>query len=459
MSAQFFTLSQVTQSIEKTISSRYGTAVWIKAEMNKLNWYPHSGHAYPDLLEKKGGKVVAQLRGIIWKGNYDRIQANFKAELGAPLKEGVEILFLASITYNGIHGLSLMIQDIDVNFLLGSLERERQNTILKLQKEQLFDLNRSLKLPTIPQRIAVISVETSKGFADFKNALMQKEDQFKFYYQLFPAILQGERAITSIRFQLEKIRKALVHFDVVVITRGGGDEIGLSAFNDYDLAKDVATFPIPVLTGIGHATNLSVVDMVAYYHAITPTQIAQFLINQFENAWNNLQSLSRRVLQSTQCILTQEERRILLQQKYLQWSSQKYLIKWEHELLQINFQLNQLPIQSLNAWRIVFKQLSEQLDSSIQSFLSEQKEELELHEEKWEHLTTERLKSHKKDLSHLIQRADWMNPERILKRGYALIAQNEKIITESSLLKDGEFIIKFYDQDIKVEPAKIIKHE
>lgn len=459
MSAKFFTLSQVTQSIERTISGRYGTAVWIKAEMNRLNWYPHSGHAYPDLLEKVDGKVVAQLRGIIWKGNYDRIQANFKAQLGAPLKEGVEILFLASITYSSIHGLSLMIQDIDVHYLLGSLERERQQTIEQLRKEGVFHLNQQLPLPTLPQKIAVISVETSKGFADFKNALTQQSHQFSFYYQLFPAILQGERATTSIRFQLQKIRQSLNHFDVVVITRGGGDEVGLSAFNHFDLAKDIATFPIPILTGIGHATNLSVVDMVAHYHAITPTQIAQFLIDRFQEAWNDLDVVSRKIMDKTYSILNHEERTILLQQKHLQLTAQKYLIRWEHELAQLNTNIQRASTQFLSFEKNALSQLMVSFKNWSLSQLSEEKESLNTLVLDWVLATQHQLKSHKKDLSHLSERATWMDPERILKRGYAMIAQKENIISEGNALKAEEFQIHFHDQNITVIPEKIIKHE
>ena len=161
-----FTLSEVAQSIQKTLSERYTSAFWVKAEMNKLNHYPQSGHCYPDLIEKTEGKIIAEFRANIWKDDYQRINGNFLAVLHEPLKDGINILLCAKISYHPLYGISLRILDIDPSYSLGELEKEKQATIEKIKKEGIFLYNKTLKLPLLPKRIAIISVQTSKGYSD-----------------------------------------------------------------------------------------------------------------------------------------------------------------------------------------------------------------------------------------------------------------------------------------------------
>jgi len=278
-----FTLLEVAHSIQRTLNERYRSSFWVKAEMNKLNHYSHSGHCYPELLEKKEEKVVAQVRATLWKDDYLRINENFLKTLKEPLKNGINILFQARILFDPVHGLSLRILDIDPSWSLGELEREKQKSMERLKEEQLFFLNKSLPLPLLPQRIAIISVETSKGFADFQKVIDQNPWKYKFFYLLFPSLLQGDKVAEAIVHQLQRIEKVKHHFDVVAIIRGGGGDIGLSGYNRYDLAKSIACFPLPVITGIGHVTNETVAEMVAFKNCITPTELADFLIQQFHN--------------------------------------------------------------------------------------------------------------------------------------------------------------------------------
>lgn len=278
-----YTLQQVTESIRKTLSARYTSSFWVKAEMNKLNHYPHSGHCYPELVEKKDGKVVAQLRANLWKADYERIDAVFRSQLNEALRDGIHIFFLARIQFDSVHGLSLRILDIDPTYTLGELEREKRETIERLKKEQFFHQNKHLKLPLLPQRIAVISVETSKGYADFMKVIRQNPWGYAFFTMLFPALLQGDKATDSILQQLERISRVQQHFDVVALIRGGGGDVGLSCYNNYPLARRLACFPLPVLTGIGHSTNETVAEMVAYHNAITPTELGDFLLQHFHN--------------------------------------------------------------------------------------------------------------------------------------------------------------------------------
>jgi len=295
-----YSLYEVTTSIKSVIEINIKQKYWIKAEINRLNYYPASGHCYPELVEKKDGKIIAQIKGIIWRDNYLRINENFKNVLKEPLKDGIKILMYGRVTYDQVYGLSLNIEDIDVSFSLGDLEREKNETIEKLKKEGIFNNNKNLQFPLLPKRIAVISAETSNGFMDFKKVLDENQYGYKFLYYLFPAVLQGDDAIRTISYQLEMIKLYKKYFDVVVIVRGGGGHISLSCYNNYQLVKAIVDFPLPILTGIGHSTNETVVEMVANKNAITPTKLGEILVDSFYKFHQSVLSIEGEIIDFAQ---------------------------------------------------------------------------------------------------------------------------------------------------------------
>jgi len=228
-----FSLLEVTQSVKKTLSERYKSSFWVKAEMNKLNHYPQSGHCYPELVEKKDGKIIAQMKANLWKDDYNKISNNFQRIVKEPLKDGIKILFCAKITFHPTYGLSLRIMDIDTSYSLGDLEKEKAETIEKIKKEGIYNNNKEQKLPLLPKRIAIISVQTSKGYSDFIKVIEENSWGYKFFHLLFPSLLQGEKAVDSLINQLQRIKRVKTHFDVVAIIRGGGGDIGLSCYNNF----------------------------------------------------------------------------------------------------------------------------------------------------------------------------------------------------------------------------------
>jgi exodeoxyribonuclease VII large subunit len=329
---KIFSLLEVTTSIQKILSTRYTSSFWVKAEMNKLNFYPHSGHCYPDLVEKHEGKVIAQVKATLWKDDYNRINKHFLSLVNTPLADGITMLFCARITFDPVHGLALRITDIDPVFTLGELEREKQESIATLKKKGIFDRNRSLPFPLLPQRLAIISVQTSKGYADFNKMIQGNPWGYKFFHVLFPSLLQGERAVDSIRLQLDRIRKVAAHFDVVAIIRGGGGEVGLSCFNNYKLSKDIALFPLPVITGIGHATNETVVEMVAYRNAITPTELADFLLQKFHNFSVPVQKAQEVLVSRSRRIIAEQRQNLRHTVRFFRSVTDNVLIKSHHHI-------------------------------------------------------------------------------------------------------------------------------
>lgn len=288
---RIYSLFELAGNIREVLREVYPDVYWIKAEIAKLNFYPKSGHCYVDLVDKQDMVIRAEMRATIWASSYPMISSKFRQQTRENLRDGMSILFLASISFHEVYGLSLNIVDIEPSFTLGEMAREKRETIEALRKEGVFDQNRKRILPLLPRRIAVISVESSKGYHDFITTIRNNPHGYVFHCSLFPSVLQGEQAITTIIGQLRNIARECARFDVVSIIRGGGGEVGLSAYDNLRLAREVAVFPLPVITGIGHSTNETVVEMVAHTNLITPTAVASFLIERFKAFEDRIDSL------------------------------------------------------------------------------------------------------------------------------------------------------------------------
>jgi len=306
-----YSLSEIALSLHKVVERTYPQPYFIKAEILKLNFYPHSGHCYPELVEKEGNAIKAEMRAIIWAANYKLINDRFVQITGNPLKENISILCLARIEFSPKHGLALHIEDIEPTYTLGEMVKNRNAVIERLKKEGVFTANKRLEMPLLPKRIAVISVETSKGYSDFITTLNGNRYGYRFVTELFPSILQGDKAIVGITGRLAEIELRQQEFDCVVIVRGGGGDVGLSCYDEYEMAHRVATFPLPVLTGIGHSTNLSVTDMVAHTYNITPTDVAFALIGYFQTFDEKVQECQSRIVEVSRRLLVDEQAKLL----------------------------------------------------------------------------------------------------------------------------------------------------
>lgn len=481
---KIFTLYEVTQSIQRTLTDRYSSSFWVKAEMNKLNFYRYTGHCYPELVEKQAGKVIAQLRAILWKEDYLRINNQFLDILQEPLKEGIKILFLAKITYDSVYGLSLRILDIDPTYTLGDLEAEKMRAIQKLQSIGIFSQNKRLQIPILPQRIAVISVETSKGYADFLNVLEHNSWGYAFSMTLFPAVLQGERAIADITSQILRIQKLKENFDIIAIVRGGGSDIGLSIFNHFNLAQVIALCPIPIFTGIGHSTNETVAEMVAFHNAITPTKLAEFLIQQFHNAAIPLQKIteklaliSKRKIQETYSVfyLHTQNFQNLTQNKLFQANTEiSHIRKQLHKtclfvLDKSNNHLKNVPPKILffknalfNLLRQNLQNLQNNTEKEIQQGLQKHGNELVVITKHFNFVFNTTIRAQRKQQNELFLRLNsavrtlfkekersiseveklviWSDPVQILKKGFSLTLKNGRIVSSISQLNPNDEI-------------------
>jgi len=268
-------LGQVKGALQKELPGQY----WVIAEIMELR---ENRHCYLELIEKseENDSLLAKVRATIWASRYGMLRPFFETSTGSSLKSGIKILCKASVEFHPQYGLSLNITDIDPSYTLGDLARKKLEVIQRLRKEGVYDMNRELPFPLVPQRIAIISSETAAGYGDFMESITQNRHGFFFHTTLYPALMQGDEAPLSITSAMEKVFESESDFDCLVIIRGGGSKADMESFNQYDLAYFITQFPLPVITGIGHERDESVADMVAHLGLKTPTAVAEFLVDQ-----------------------------------------------------------------------------------------------------------------------------------------------------------------------------------
>ncbi len=293
---KFFTLSQISAGIRDAIAMQFGERLlWIVAEISDLN--VRKGHCYLSLVEKlpDNPAPVCELKGIIWGNKFERISRVFREATASDMSSGTRILFQAAVKYDVKWGLSLVVEDVEPAYTVGLIKKERDQTVAKLKSEGIYYNNKQLEFPLVPLRVAVISAKDSRGYEDFQNKLVFNSYGYKFTVALFSSLLQGDRAPVEMVNRLIEIFNRKNEFDIVVIVRGGGGAIDLNCFNDFKLARAVARFPLPVLTGIGHTTNISVVDEVAHADRITPTDAADFLVDRTRRFEESLMNYGNRI--------------------------------------------------------------------------------------------------------------------------------------------------------------------
>lgn len=414
-----FTLQEVALSIRKTIVQRYGSAYWVRAEINKLNHYPHSGHCFPELVEKQDGQIVAEMRSVLWAGDYNRINRQFMEVVKEPLKDGVTVLMLASIQFDPVYGLSLKIQDIDPAFSLGQLEVEKRQTIARLKKEGVFEANKQHAFPLLPKRLAVISVESSKGYADFLQIIQGNAWGFRFEITLFPALLQGDRSVPSIRRQLEAIRAIKDQFDVALIIRGGGGDVGLSSYNQYDLAASIANFPLPVMTGIGHSTNETVSEMVAYRSAITPSELADFLIQHFLEFAGHIAEAERTLTERIPDMLREEHLNLEKMALSIRHAAQRGIFEHRDALTDMEWSIRSRTQNRLLSAGHEIAVASRALRQALQTQIQEGRRQLEKMDDK----------------IHLL------DPQQVLKRGFSITFDGQgRLVMDPAMVQPGDIL-------------------
>ena len=398
MEEQALSLYELNGLVKRTIRDRMSETYWVQAELSDVR-SNYSGHCYLEFIQKdaSGNNLIAKARGTIWSNIYKMLKPYFEQETGQAFASGIKVLVRVSVDFHELYGYSLTVLDIDPTYTVGDMERKRREILRQLEEEGVIDLNKELEMPVLPQRIAVISSATAAGYGDFCNQLSNNPRGYGFYTELFPAIMQGERVEESIIAALDAIYARLEAFDVVVIIRGGGATSDLSGFDTYELAANCAQFPLPIITGIGHERDDTVIDLIAHTRVKTPTAAAAFLVACMDQVADRLDNLSFRLQQGVRNRLWWEHRRIEGLKQRIPSSAYKRISDAKYGLLAAN----------------------RDLQMATRQFLSMKKHRLEL----------------------LQQRLNDALPEKQLARGYSITLKNGKAVKDASALKEGDTLV------------------
>lgn len=422
-------LTQLNRLVKTALDEALPGTYWVRAETSEVRVNATSGHCYLEFVEKDEttGQLVAKSRGTIWARNFAVLRTYFEQETKQTFISGLKVLVNVSVGYHELYGLSLTVHDIDPSYTLGDMARKRMEVIRRLQEEGVFDLNKELTLAILPQRIAVISSPTAAGYEDFVNQLTHNDYCFPFYVKLFPALMQGEKTEESVIAALDRIYAHRELFDVVVLIRGGGSAADLSSFDSYTLAANCAQFPLPIITGIGHERDDSVVDNVAHTRMKTPTAVATFLIGRMAEQLALLDELRRIVCEATRNQLTVK--------------------KTTWQILATRFPV--FVTGHLERHRADLHTLTARL-SSVPQLLEKHTEQLELVPVHIRKAADAMLTRHTHELALSEQHIKLASPDHILKRGYTLTLKDGKIVKHAADLSAGDEIsVRFTDGERK----------
>jgi exodeoxyribonuclease VII large subunit len=303
MQNRTLSLLELTRMVTALVQRPETQNVWVTAELSDVA--VRGGHCYMELLQKDDrGLQIAKARGVIWASSFPRIDAEFFAATGQRFSTGLKVMLRVSASFHSVYGFSLVVSAVNPDYTMGDLMRRRREILQRLKQEGILEMNRQLQWPAVPQRIAVISAPGAAGYGDFINQLYHNPSHLRFSTKLYPAVMQGATAPASIIAALEAVATDMDMWDGVVIIRGGGATSDLQAYEDYELAANVAQFPLPVAIGIGHERDITVLDWVANKRLKTPTAVAEWLVALGDDALGFLMTVGNRILQLTTSRLT-----------------------------------------------------------------------------------------------------------------------------------------------------------
>jgi exodeoxyribonuclease VII large subunit len=328
---EVYNLRELCEWLQDIVGSEMPDRYWVRAEIASMSV---RGHCYMELVEKaENGILSAKVRATCWSNVYGMLSAYFAQETGQALHVGMQVLVEVSVEFHAVYGLSLNVWNIDPNYTLGGLAKQRQMTIQQLTEDGVMDLQKALELPSLVRRVAVISSPDAAGYGDFCDQLQHNRFGFAFHTQLYPAVMQGDMAARSVVQALRAIVEQVEEWDVVVIIRGGGASTDLSCFDDYNLASHCAQFPLPIVTGIGHTRDVSVVDMVVHTSVKTPTAAAEWLIQRVAVQIDRVGELMSRLQRAVQGFVNAEKHRLVYYQQRLVGTVYQAVVKEKGKLV------------------------------------------------------------------------------------------------------------------------------
>lgn len=402
-----YSLFELNSLIKTTLSQELEPSYWVVAEIGELR-VNQKGHCYLELLEKSGDETIAKVKATIWAYTYRNLSAWFESMTHQTLQAGMKVMLNVQVQFHEVFGLSFNVRDIDPTYTLGESEKRKAEVLNKLSKEGILDMNRELMLPHVPQNIAVISSPTAAGFEDFMDQLESNPERYLVNTRLYKAIMQGQEALHSIPDAMHRIHQKIENYDLLVIIRGGGSQLDLDCFDSYEISSHVAQFPIPVITGIGHERDETIVDKVAHTRMKTPTAAAEFILNGFREFESALMDYKQRIVTEAESAIENE----------------KYMID-----------------EFANSLRLLSRGL-------IQSNLTK----LDFFEGQVKKLPFALVQKNQLKLDNFQSRLQLLDPKRVLKRGYTISTISGKLLKNIKKVNKGEVLLtQGYNTEIESE--------
>ncbi len=444
-------LSELNILIRNTISDTFqNSTFWIIAELSNVNYYQTKNYYFFDLIEKDevNKAIVAKITASAFGPGSQRIQ-NFEQVTGQNFSGNIQVLMQVSVDYHVVYGLKLLLKDIDPSYTLGNLERQRQQTLLRLLKEYPDEIshvngeyitpNKRLQLPVVIQDIAILSSENAAGYTDFVQTLKTNNFGYQFYLYPYFTTVQGEGNASLLVDKMNEVIQSGAHYDVMVIIRGGGSQSDLLLFDQYEIARAIALFPIPIITGIGHHKDISIADLMANSPTQTPTKAAEMVIGQNRSFEQGIMDLKHELLLKVNYILSVNRESLLLSKQQIINKGKQKIQNKQRDLSLVGRELTIKPI----------------------IIISKKMQDLIFQKENLKERSTNIINKKIELLNHFKELLLIINPINTLKRGFAIIKKDTKIITKSTEIKIGEALdIQFYDGSVRaIVNNKISKDE
>ena len=431
------TLQQFAAAIGNAIRmSPVLQGAWVVAELSDVR--VSGGHCYMELIEKnQQGQTVAKMRATIWANRFQYIRQKFYAATGRDVSNGLKVMLYGAASHHTLYGLSFSVAEIDPSYTLGDMERLRREILARLHQEGVLGMNKTRVMPPSPQRIAVISAEGAAGYGDFMKQLEGNSDGFVFYPFLFPAVMQGDRTSQSVRAALEFVEATIDLWDCVAIVRGGGATTDLNGFDDYDLARAVATFPLPVVVGIGHERDRTVLDEIAHTRLKTPTAVAAFFIDTLRNSYDKVGRMVDFIIRYGNDRIIGENRRLANVEAMIpalassRLSSARALLDKEIGRLPVVVQsrLSKEDVR-VESYKNLLGMISSQL-------ISRASDKVKMISDSMIPTVEGLLKRNNDQLARLDSMVNVLSPRNTLRRGYSITRLDGKAVTDRSQLKPG----------------------
>lgn len=392
---------------------------WVVAETSDVR--QSGGHCYLELVQKDAqtGQTLARMRGIVWASVYARLRCEFERATGQPFASGMNVMVEVSANFHEQYGLSVVITGINPTYTLGDMARQRLEILNRLRSEGIIDMNKQLPWADVAQRVAVISAAGAAGYGDFMNQLHNNPSGIKFYTCLFPAVMQGQNTVTSVIAALERINDYADLFDCVVIIRGGGSTSDLNSFDNYDLAANVAQFPLPVICGIGHDRDNTVVDSVASVRVKTPTAAAEWLLDRAQSALDHVNALTDMVVDSATQMLSGARQQLAYFTSGIPLMADNIVVRHRARLQQIAAAIPVVAVRRIDGAGKDLAFASQRVAMAARQCVANERQRV----------------------TGLEKQVELLSPDRVLRRGYSLTLRDGHVVTSVSSLRAGDSLV------------------